>query len=320
MPAFEILDMPEDEIQRQLHSARLQFSAGARRRDRHLAFRLPARRPCRSRRPGGGRAVALHRHRSRTAISFGRNALGHAICRLPRRPARTAPTGASAISCFRSGPRRRTASSAVTCMRAAWVPLDDSHTMFVLPLVEAGGLGDVAAAAGLQGRHADRRHRTRQQATAQYVRLARALADGGQSGNDWKIDRAAQQNNTIYSGIDGIHLQDQAITESMGPIVDHAFEHLAPSDQMITRTRRRLLMAARALRDKGIAAAGRRGPRASIAARAAATSSAMTRATGKRSMPGSWRQACTRRRPSMRPNEVRHFGCASGPLSSSPLR
>src|SRR5258706_36999 len=69
--------------------------------------------------------------------------------------------------------------------------------------------------------------------------------------NDWGIDRAAQQNNTIYSGIDGIHLQDQAITESMGPIVDHEWEHLAPSDQMITRTRRRLLMAARALRDKG---------------------------------------------------------------------
>jgi hypothetical protein len=46
-------------------------------------------------------------------------------------------------------------------------------------------------------------------------------------------------------------MQDQAITESMGEIVDHSFEHLAPSDQMITRTRRRLLLAARALRDQG---------------------------------------------------------------------
>jgi hypothetical protein len=70
--------------------------------------------------------------------------------------------------------------------------------------------------------------------------------------NDWGLDRTAQRNNTIYSGIDGIHLQDQAITESMGPVVDHSFEHLAPSDQMITRTRRRLLMAARALRDSGV--------------------------------------------------------------------
>jgi phthalate 4,5-dioxygenase oxygenase subunit len=38
----------------------------------------------------------------------------------------------------------------------------------------------------------------------------------------------------------------------MGAILDHSFEHLAPSDQMITRTRRRLLMAARALHDKGV--------------------------------------------------------------------
>jgi hypothetical protein len=37
----------------------------------------------------------------------------------------------------------------------------------------------------------------------------------------------------------------------MGPVTDFGHEHLAPSDQMITRTRRRLLMAARALRDKG---------------------------------------------------------------------
>ena len=47
------------------------------------------------------------------------------------------------------------------------------------------------------------------------------------------------------------HLQ-QAITESMGPTVDHELERLAPSDQMITRTRRRLLLAARVLRDKGV--------------------------------------------------------------------
>ena len=70
--------------------------------------------------------------------------------------------------------------------------------------------------------------------------------------NDWHIDRAAQRDNVIYSGIDSIHLQDQAVTESMGAILDHTFEHLAPSDQMITRTRRRLLMAARALRDKRV--------------------------------------------------------------------
>ncbi len=70
--------------------------------------------------------------------------------------------------------------------------------------------------------------------------------------NDWGMNRAAQHDNTIYSGIESIHLQDQAVTESMGPILDHSLEHLAPSDLMITRTRRRLLMAARALRDNNI--------------------------------------------------------------------
>jgi hypothetical protein len=69
--------------------------------------------------------------------------------------------------------------------------------------------------------------------------------------NDYLIDRDAQRNDLIYTGISHIHMQDQAITESMGDIVDHSFEHLAPSDQMITRTRRRLLMAARALRENG---------------------------------------------------------------------
>jgi len=74
--------------------------------------------------------------------------------------------------------------------------------------------------------------------------------------NDWGMNRAAQHDKLIYSGIDSIHLQDQAVTESMGPILDHSFEHLAPSDRMITRTRRRLLLAARALRDKAVSPPG----------------------------------------------------------------
>jgi hypothetical protein len=85
--------------------------------------------------------------------------------------------------------------------------------------------------------------------------------------NDWGMDREAQRRKAIYSGIDGIHLQDQAITESMGPVTDFGFEHLAPSDQMITRTRRRLLLAARALRDKGERPAGADDPGVYRAAR-----------------------------------------------------
>ena len=73
----------------------------------------------------------------------------------------------------------------------------------------------------------------------------------GRPENDWLIDRAAQATGGNYTGITGIHAQDQAVTESMGPITDHLFEHLGPSDMMIMRTRRRLLRAARALKKDG---------------------------------------------------------------------
>jgi phthalate 4,5-dioxygenase len=74
----------------------------------------------------------------------------------------------------------------------------------------------------------------------------------GNATNDWLIDRSAQRENRIYSGISGgAHRQDQAVTESMGPITDFAFEHLAPSDAMIGFTRRRLLRAVQALQETG---------------------------------------------------------------------
>jgi len=67
--------------------------------------------------------------------------------------------------------------------------------------------------------------------------------------NDWLIDREAQRTNRIYSGIDNIGLQDQAVTESMGAITNHEREHLGPGDLMISRTRRRVLKAARAFQE-----------------------------------------------------------------------
>jgi phthalate 4,5-dioxygenase oxygenase subunit len=138
----------------------------------------------------------------------------------------------------------------------AWVPLDDAHTMYVLMFWKRG----VSAISLPQPAYKDGtpiggtgRSYSMLPNSSDWLGRFRMEANGG---NDWKIDRVAQQDGTIYSGIDGIHLQDQAVTESMGPIVDHEWEHLAPSDQMITRTRRRLLLAARALRDQGIAPPG----------------------------------------------------------------
>jgi phenylpropionate dioxygenase-like ring-hydroxylating dioxygenase large terminal subunit len=134
----------------------------------------------------------------------------------------------------------------------AWVPLDDGHTMFCFLRWKRG----VSALTQPQPAFKDGtpiggtgRGNKYLANTTDWLGRWRLAANAS---NDWGIDRAAQHSNTIYSGIDGIHLQDQAITESMGPITDHTHEHLAPSDQMITRTRRRLLMAARALRDQGV--------------------------------------------------------------------
>ena len=70
------------------------------------------------------------------------------------------------------------------------------------------------------------------------------------AGNDYQIDRAKQRS-SVYTGIMGINLQDQAITESMGSVVDRTREHLAPSDAMITATRRRLLSAVKAMKKDG---------------------------------------------------------------------
>jgi len=133
----------------------------------------------------------------------------------------------------------------------AWVPLDDGHTMFFFLWWSRGE----SAMTQPQPSYKDGRPIP---GTGRGNRFLPNTTDwlgrwrlAENPGNDWGMDRAAQQNKQSYSGIDGIHLQDQAICESMGPIVDHTWEHLAPSDQMITRTRRRLLMAARALREKG---------------------------------------------------------------------
>jgi phenylpropionate dioxygenase-like ring-hydroxylating dioxygenase large terminal subunit len=142
----------------------------------------------------------------------------------------------------------------------AWVPLDDEHTMFCFiwwkRAVSAMSLPQPAFRDGTPIGGTGRGNAMLPNTTDWLGRWRMAA----HAGNDWGIDRAAQRSNAIYSGIDGIHLQDQAITESMGSIVDHEMEHLAPSDQMITRTRRRLLMAARALREEGVPPPGSEEP------------------------------------------------------------
>jgi len=137
----------------------------------------------------------------------------------------------------------------------AWVPLDDSHTMFYYLWWKIGtSIGrprpPMNSGNPMGGDEPNLKFLPN---TTDWLGRWRLAAN---ESNDWRIDRDAQHRNLIYAGIRNLYLQDQAITESMGPIADHGLEHLASSDQMITRTRRRLLMAARALRDRGTAPPG----------------------------------------------------------------
>jgi len=143
----------------------------------------------------------------------------------------------------------------------AWVPVDDEHIMFWSITAPRSRLGSGAAggAAGLN-------------AGGRAVAAAGARPGGFEflpdspdwlgkfrlaqnKDNDYLIDREAQRTQS-FTGIAGIHQQDQAVTESMGPIYDRTQEHLGTSDAMVIRTRRRVINAARALRDNAVTPPG----------------------------------------------------------------
>jgi phthalate 4,5-dioxygenase len=145
----------------------------------------------------------------------------------------------------------------------AWVPLDDEHVMMIFWRQRRGLPGTNAPLKHGQPLGGSRPQPDFLPVSTAWLGRYRLKAN---ESNDWLIDREAQRTNRIYSGIDHIGLQDQAVTESMGPITDHALEHLGPGDLMIARTRRRALQAARALRD-GTPAPGVTTPEVFMAAR-----------------------------------------------------
>ena len=121
----------------------------------------------------------------------------------------------------------------------AWVPLDDTHMMFV-QIGPKSGPGAVHMVDGLLPN------------TTDWFGRFRCVQN---ESNDWGIDRTAQRTRS-FTGIPGIHQQDQAVTESMGSITDHSWENLATSDRMIVAVRRRLAAAARAFAETGEAPPG----------------------------------------------------------------
>ena len=110
----------------------------------------------------------------------------------------------------------------------AWVPVDDSHT-----LIFTMGPASQRAGGGMP----------MHENSTDWLGRYRLIADAD---NDFLIDREKQRANVSYTGIDGIFTQDQAVTESMGGLLDRTVEHLGSSDMMIIRVRHRLIAAARA--------------------------------------------------------------------------
>jgi phthalate 4,5-dioxygenase oxygenase subunit len=71
--------------------------------------------------------------------------------------------------------------------------------------------------------------------------------------NDYLMDRQAQKDGRSFSGVDGFGMQDSSIQESMGPIQDRTKENLVATDNGVIMARHRLIKAAKALMEKGIA-------------------------------------------------------------------
>jgi phenylpropionate dioxygenase-like ring-hydroxylating dioxygenase large terminal subunit len=142
----------------------------------------------------------------------------------------------------------------------AWVPLDDEHTMFwsIAAPRSRQGAGSAGGAVGFRSGRPVAAAGSRPGGfeflpdTDDWFGKFRLTQN---QANDYLIDRKAQRTES-FTGIAGIHQQDQAVTESMGPIIDRTQEHLGTSDAMIIRTRRRVLGAARSLRDGGVVPPG----------------------------------------------------------------
>ena len=109
----------------------------------------------------------------------------------------------------------------------AWVPMDDSHTMHFT----VGKVGTVLGSTDLE------------ESTTDWFGRFRPLAHRE---GDYGLDRMKQRAKASFTGIELIHDQDKAVTESMGALLDRTVEHVGTSDAMIIKIRRRLMEAAQA--------------------------------------------------------------------------
>jgi phthalate 4,5-dioxygenase len=131
----------------------------------------------------------------------------------------------------------------------AWVPINDEHTMiFNIDLQRASGrFKSLRYADGtiIPGLARPLQYLPR---TNDWTGRWRPVPN---KSNDHMMDLEMKRQGDSYTGIVGIPLQDQAIQETMDPIVDRTQEHLASSDRMVMLTRRVLLRAVKEYQETG---------------------------------------------------------------------
>jgi len=125
-----------------------------------------------------------------------------------------------------------------------WVPIDDEncwawsydfHPVRALSKIEVDAMKDGAGV---------------------HCKVDAAFRPLANKDNDYLIDRAAQKAGHTYSGVAGFAMQDASLQESMGPVCDRTKENLVSTDNGIIMARHRLMRAAKALVDKGVAPPG----------------------------------------------------------------
>jgi phthalate 4,5-dioxygenase oxygenase subunit len=125
------------------------------------------------------------------------------------------------------------------------VPMDDEHTLFFNMSIAGRTAGGTPSPGPARWTFSGMEQRA---PSSDWYGRHRLVSSAE---NDYRIDRGVQRRKDDYTGIAGIHTQDQAVTESMGPIYDRSQERLGSSDAMIIRVRRRLMDAARELAETG---------------------------------------------------------------------
>jgi nitrite reductase/ring-hydroxylating ferredoxin subunit len=140
----------------------------------------------------------------------------------------------------------------------AWVPIDDETTWCLcytyhpskeLPIEQIQGVSAFNND-GVEALHPSRGILA-PPTTAPYGKYETVLTAENDYRQDWEAQKTLR-----FSGLPGLWPQDAGCQESMGSIYDRSQEHLGSSDSGIIQVRRRLINAARQLRDDGVAPEG----------------------------------------------------------------